>query len=314
MGLNHSHVTTVVRNVVAETARITRFELSCSDLWELPAFTAGSHIDVVLPDGNTRQYSLCGDPTDRYRYQIAVLREDNGRGGSLAMHRTIRPGATLYVSVPRNLFGLSASATRHIFVAGGVGITPFISMMADLERRGGLYELHYCTRSREDIAFLTMLSPRASRGTVHFYHHETGPLVLDSLLASRREGDHAYCCGPERLLNDFIAATGSWPSDTVHYERFGKESVMESPPYEVRLLRSGRVVQVEANQTLAAALMASGAPVKVACEAGVCGNCKVRYSAGSPVHRDLILSPEERLGVMTTCVSSGELGGLELDL
>jgi ferredoxin-NADP reductase len=314
MSLN-SHVTTVVRNVISETAKINRFELSCSDFWELPPFTAGAHIDIVLPDGNTRQYSLCGDPADRHRYQIAVLREDSGRGGSLFMHEMLAAGAELSVSIPRNLFALSPAATRHIFVAGGIGITPFISMIAELERRGGAYELHYCTRYREDAAFMAMLKPRAARGIVHFYDNDTQKLELNALLASPRAGDHAYCCGPERLLNGFIEATRDWPAEAVHYERFGKDtSIITSPAYEVRLARSDRTIKVAENQTLAAALMASGAPIKVACEAGVCGNCKVRYLAGAPIHRDLILSEEERLEEMTTCVSGCNDNGLVLDL
>jgi ferredoxin-NADP reductase len=317
MALN-SHVTTVVRSVVSETSRINRFELSCSDFWELPSFTAGAHIDVILPDGNVRQYSLCGDPGDRHRYQIAVLREDSGRGGSRLMHDAITQGTVLPVSLPRNLFALSPVAIRHIFVAGGIGITPFISMITELERRGASYELHYCVRSREDAAFMAMLAPRAARGTVYFYLRDgtdSQALDLKALLRSRQPGDHAYCCGPERLLNGFIEATQDWPTDSVHYERFGKDTtVITSPAYEVMLARSNRTVQVKENQTLAAALMAAGAPLKVACEAGVCGNCKVRYLAGAPIHRDLILSDEERLEEMTTCVSGCVDNGLVLDL
>ncbi|HEY4318219.1 MAG TPA: PDR/VanB family oxidoreductase [Herbaspirillum sp.] len=317
MALN-SHVTTVVRSVVAETPRINRYELSCSDFWELPPFTAGAHIDVVLPDGNSRQYSLCGDPADRHRYQIAVLREDTGRGGSKLMHQKLMPGAVLPVSLPRNLFALSPFAARHIFIAGGIGITPFISMIAELERRGGRYELHYCARSPEDAAFMAMLTPRATRGAVHFYHRG-GPgsraLDLPALFQTRQSGDHAYCCGPERLLNGFIEATQDWPAESVHYERFGKDTTaIESPAYDVRLARSNRIVHVAANQPLSAALMAAGAPLKVACEAGVCGNCKVRYLAGSPIHRDLILSDEERLEDVLTCVSGCVDNALVLDL
>jgi vanillate O-demethylase ferredoxin subunit len=317
MALN-SHVTTVVRSIVPETARINRYELSCSDFWELPSFTAGAHIDVVLPDGNTRQYSLCSDPADKHRYQIAVLREEAGRGGSMFMHQGLAPGAMLQVSMPRNLFALSPVAARHIFIAGGIGITPFISMIAELERRGGHYELHYCSRSRDDAAFMAMLMPRATRGTVHFYHRsglDSRLLDLQTLFQTRQPGDHAYCCGPERLLNGFIDATQEWPVEAVHYERFGKDAtVIESAPYEVRLARSNRVVQVAQNQPLSAALMAAGAPLKVACEAGVCGNCKVRYLAGSPIHRDLILSDEERLEEVLTCVSGCVDNELVLDL
>lgn len=309
----HSHVTTVVRRVVAETPRIRRFELSCPDFWELPPFSAGAHVDVLLPGGETRQYSLCGDPADRCRYQIAVLREETGRGGSLALHRELGPGSVLPVSPPRNLFPLSPAASRHLFVAGGVGVTPFIAMIAELERRGGRYELHYSARSADELAFAGLLRPRVQHGTVRLYESGRSPLRLTELLRERREGEHAYCCGPARMLQGFAEATHHWPPGTVHQERFGRPETAGTPPYTVCLARSGRTVAVAANQTLAAALMAAGAPVKVACEAGVCGTCKVRYLAGTPTHGDLILTPDERLAELTTCVSGGS-AGLVLDL
>lgn len=301
----NSHVTTVVRNVVYETPSIARFELTCPDFWDLPRFTAGAHIDVVLPDGAERQYSLCSDPADGRRYQIAVLLDEHGRGGSATIHRLVRVGSVVSVSMPRNLFAVSPHAARHIFIAGGIGITPFIAMVLELERRGGEYELHYCTRSREDIAFFSMLNPRTARGTVHFHNNTNGRLDMEALLVHRQPGEHVYCCGPSRMLNDFLEATRGWPAEAVHYERFGKDpTAASSAPYRVLLGRSGQRIEVAANQTLAAALMAHGAPVKVACEAGVCGTCKVQYLSGSPIHRDLILSADDRQVLMTPCVSS----------
>jgi len=311
----NSHITTVVRNIVEETPRVMRFELTCPDFWELPAFTAGAHVDVVLPGGDIRQYSLCGDPSDRYRYQIAVQRDDLGRGGSLAMHRLVKEGMIMPISMPKNLFGLSAVAQRHTFIAGGIGITPFISMIIELERRGGLYELHYCAKNLQETAFLKVLEHRIAKGSVHIYHSGKERLDLTKLLQAQRPGEHVYCCGPSKLLDAFLEATQHWVAETVHYERFGKQpNTIETPPYEVRLAKSERMVQVGANQTLAAALMAAGAPIKVACEAGVCGTCKVRYLSGTPVHGDLILSAEDRAEIMTPCVSHGLGTCLELDL
>ncbi|MGE3289417.1 MAG: ferredoxin reductase, partial [Pseudonocardia sp.] len=211
-----------VRSVTDEAHRIRVYELADPAGADLPGFTAGSHVDVEVPGGLLRQYSLCGDPARRDRYEIAVLDVPDGRGGSRAMHAHVRVGDMLRVSPPRNTFPLHADAGHHLLLAGGIGITPIVAMVEQLASTGAEFSVLYCTRSPEQTAFLPRLRRLAAdRLTVH---HDGGDparsLDLARLLAEPGAGTHLYCCGPSPMLAAVAAATVHWPAGRVHVERF----------------------------------------------------------------------------------------------
>jgi ferredoxin-NADP reductase len=216
------------------------------------------------------------------------------------------------VSLPRNLFPLAAQASNHVFIAGGIGITPFISMIVELEHRSVRYELHYCTRHEHDFAFRSFLASRERRGRIMHY---CGSARLDiaKLLDREYAGQHVYCCGPARMLESFSAAAADWPQHRVHKESFGVIPPT-GPSYDVVLRRSQRVLKVVAGKSLLHTLKDAGLPMKVGCEAGICTLCKVPWIAGSPIHRDHVLTEEERKSVLLTCVCSSESNVIELDL
>lgn len=309
-------VSTVVRSVQPETDRIKVYDLMDSEDWELPPFTPGAHIDVYLPGGYVRQYSLCGDPADRHRYRVAVLREPVGRGGSAAFHEHVSKGTVLPVSLPRNRFPLSPDATRHIFIAGGIGITPFMSMIPVLRSEKRDFYLHVCTRRRDDTPFLALLDQLADRGLAEFHHDGGDPsrgLNLTRLLAQPRDGEHVYCCGPVGLMDAVRKATATWAPGRVRFESFS--TVAQDHPvqpsavaYVVELARSGRKIEVAAGETMLTALRRNGIAILSGCEMGNCSTCRVRYLAGEPEHRDFVLSPEERQQFLTSCVSGSRDG------
>lgn len=310
---------TVVRAVRQETDRINVYELMDPDDWELPPYTPGAHIDVHIPGGYVRQYSLCGDPADRNKYIVAVLRESMGTGGSAAFHERVIAGTTLDVSVPRNNFSMSSDAARHIYIAGGIGLTPFMSMVPVLQRQSHNFHLHVCTRQRRDTAFLPQLDQLVNQGLAEFHFDGGDPergLNVALLLAQPQKGDCVYCCGPVNLMNAVRRATSGWEPGTVRFESFNSVistpsmSNSDSPPYVVELAHTGRKIPVNAGETMLAALRRSGVNIVSSCEVGNCSTCRVRYLAGDPDHRDFVLSSEERKHFVVTCVSGSRDGKL----
>jgi vanillate O-demethylase ferredoxin subunit len=309
-------VTTIVRHVSDVTQAVRIFELADPEDWALPPFTAGAHIDVYLPCGAVRQYSLYGDPADGHRYRIAVRREDSGRGGSLSLHRNIGEGAILPVSLPRNHFPL-LDGPHHVFIAGGIGITPILSMIQVLARTNGSFELHYCSRTPEATAFLRELAPLAERGIVkHYFSRTAQPARLDlgGLLTHVRSDARIYCCGPSGLIEAVTIAGIAAFADRIHVEFFGAASNSGQAAYEVQLARSGRVIPVAKDDTMLNALREAGVDVPSSCEGGVCLECKTRFLDGAPVHRDLVMSPADRREYVTPCVSGCAGARLLLDL
>ncbi len=216
-----------------ETAMIRSFDLAAPNGWELPPFTAGAHIIVHLPSGHERQYSLSGDPADKAHYRLGVLKLENGRGGSAAFHEQIKLGDSLSVSLPRNHFGLEETAQHFRFIAGGIGLTPFMSMMPVLEREGRAFHLDICTRARVDTPFLDDLDKLVAQGVASFHHDggnpENGLQVEDSL----REVDlglHIYCCGPLGLMKAVRKTSRHWPRDNIHFELFGSSQPIAKVP------------------------------------------------------------------------------------
>jgi ferredoxin-NADP reductase len=314
---NH-RVTTVVRDMRRENAGIVTLTLMDPDGWPLPPSQPGAHIDIHLTNGAVRQYSLCGDPADFTRYRIAVQREADGRGGSILLHGETRVGDTLLVSLPRNHFALAAPGHRHILVAGGIGLTPLMSMVEELRRRGDAFELHVCLRSRADMPFRDWLEPLERQGLARIYatrDPEGSRLDLDALVGGAPANAHVYCCGPARMIDAVLAAASGRPAETVHVEHFGAARI---PPggeaFTVELARSKRSIPVAAGMTILEALRESGVEIEASCEGGVCLTCKTRYLEGAPIHRDLVMKPADRREFMTPCVSGCATRRLVLDL
>lgn len=308
-------VTTVVRQIEQLGGNVRAFELADPDDWDLPPYTAGAHIDVHLQSGRVRQYSLYGDPAERTRYRIAVQREDCGRGGSTELHETFKVGAVVPVSLPRNHFAL-AEAPHHVMIAGGIGITPFLSMLATLETTDLSFELHYCSRSPSATPFLDQVARLSAQGKVH-HHFSRGGRRLDvsHLLSHIPLDTHVYCCGPGSLIEAVVAAAKAAGCDErVHLEFFSSAGAEDGAEYEIELVRSGRIIPVGKGVTMLQALRSAGVELESSCEGGVCLECKTRYLAGSPIHRDLVMQAEDRREFITPCVSGCATDKLFLDL
>ena len=283
----------------------------------LPAWTAGAHVDVFIAPGLVRQYSLCGDPRDRYRYTIAVLRCQPSRGGSQAMHETLQRGSLIRIGMPRNQFALAPQARRSVLVAGGIGITPILAMADALAARGERFELHYACRSRAHAAFRERT---AHLGEVHVYCHDEGRrLDPGVLLAAREEGTHLYVCGPAGLTQAVLAEAArlGWPAECVHTERFSPaDDVARGRPFTLRIASSGRVIDVPADRSALAALADAGIIIPSSCGQGLCGSCVTGVLNGEPDHRDHCLTPEAHAAndCFTPCCSRARGAGLVLDL
>lgn len=315
-----------VRSITCEAVGINTYELVDPSGGELPPFSAGAHVDVHIPGGFVRQYSLCNDPRERRRYVIGVLHVTDGRGGSAALHRDVRAGDMLAVAPPRNNFPLVEGARRHVMVAGGIGITPMMSMIAQLQAQGAPFELHYCTRSPERTAFMARLAPLVSDGCVihHFDHGDPSRGVsLDALLSMSQDGTHLYYCGPQGLMNAVASAAAHWPAGTVHCEYFAAPAApamsaagaaAADGAFQVKLARSGHVLTVPPDQSIAQVLRAAGVSCETSCEAGVCGTCRTRYLEGSPAHCDFVLGEEEKSQYLMACCARSNSELLVLDL
>ncbi len=314
------HVMTVVRAKRRVAERVLEITLADPDDWELPPFAPGAHIDVHLPGGIVRQYSLCGDPREGSRYRLGILLQAAGRGGSRALHDAVAVGDVLPVSLPRNHFPLAADAQRHMFIAGGIGITPFLSMAHALGAAGSDFHLYACARNRETAPFIDDLRPLLASGQASTYYgggDPRGGLDLRALLAVSQPGTHVYCCGPIGMMEAVAAAAAGWPAETVHFERFqppGEVLPAQEAPFSVRLSRSDRMIPVAPGQSIARALLQHGVALDVSCEAGTCGACRTRYLEGEPEHRDLVLRPHERARYIMPCVSGCLSSHLVLDL
>lgn len=297
---------------------IHQFELAREDGGALPEFSPGAHLRVQTPGGAIRCYSLSNDPAERHRYVIAVKREAAGRGGSASLIDRIGAGDLLPVSTPRNGFGLQGNPARYIFIAGGIGITPILSMVRHLETTGGKpFKLYYLTRSPEMTAFRDELAER--RGTVMIHHDQGDPAAGYDLwlVLEQQKGAHVYCCGPRGLMDAVRDMTGHWPTSAVHFEDFGVGAAIalaDNQPFIVRLARDGREFEVPADRSLLDTLRAHGVTVPSSCESGTCGTCRTGLLAGEADHRDLVLAPYERVDNIMVCVSRARTGTLVLDL
>ncbi len=306
-----------------EATDICTYELVDAGGDALPPFAAGAHIDVHLPNGLVRQYSLCNDPGESHRYLIGVLRDPASRGGSQAMHEMVNEGDMLKIGAPKNHFPLAHEARRSLLLAGGIGVTPILCMAERLAGAGAEFDMHYCTRSRERTAFVERIEASRFAPRVHF-HFDDGPdeqkLDIAALLATPEAGTHLYVCGPKGFMDAVLdtARAQGWPEKQVHYEFFSAEPLKsdDDESFDVKLASSGRTVRVEAGQSVIEALAAAGVEVPTSCEQGVCGTCLTRVIEGTPDHRDSYLTDEEREAndQFLPCCSRAKSALLVLDL
>lgn len=293
---------------------ICEFTLARADGSALPPFSPGAHITLETPGGAMRRYSLINEGEDPTSYVIAVKREAKSRGGSKSMHEGVQVGTTLTVEPPENEFEL-VSAPRYLLIAGGIGITPILSMARKLTSEGKPFKLIYCTRSAEETAYIEECA--AFPGAI--VHHDNGDIdnfydFWDHFEEPRAE--HVYCCGPAPLMEEIKAISGHWPEGRVHFEDFSAIDVVreDDTPFKVTIAGSGREVEVPADRSILEALRDAGEQTVSSCESGTCGTCKCRLISGKADHRDLVLMDEEKDDYIMICVSRAKTGDLVVDL
>lgn len=313
------HLRLRVAQMTWEAEGVLSLRLRSLDGGDLPAWAPGAHLDLQLPGVITRQYSLCGSPSDRTSWRIAVLREVDGRGGSRAVHERLRPGDLVDVLGPRNNFPLH-DAPAYLFVAGGIGITPLLPMIEAAEAAGARWSLTYGGRTRASMAFLDELSTHRNAVRV-MPRDEVGLLDLEALLAVPQPDTLVYCCGPEPLLAAVEQRCQPWPKGSLHVERFAPKAQPAADPateaaFEAVLQRSGATVQVPPGRSILQALEDAGLEALNSCREGICGTCETTVLEGVPDHRDSLLSDDEKdeNTTMMICVGRALSARIVLDL
>ena len=312
----------IVKTIRLEADDVISIELLPAPGTVFPAFDAGSHIDLHLPNGMVRNYSLLNPVDDAGRYVIGVLRDRASRGGSRCVHEQLRVGMTIPIAAPRNNFHLHEDAAHSVLVAGGIGITPILCMVQRLRSFGASMELLYFARSRRSAAFVDRIEALGINVTWHFDNEHGAPPDLPALLARRHgaPGTHYYACGPSVMLDAFERACAELGYANAHIERFAAVAVEASTDarasYTAELRRSGRTFTITPAKSLLATLLDAGMDVDHSCLEGVCGTCETRVLEGTPDHRDSVLSSAERASntVMMVCVSGCKSERLVLDL
>lgn len=316
----------LVHQVRREAEGVLSLRLVDPDGSPLPAWTPGAHVDVALPSGLVRQYSLCGDPDAGDAYTIAVLREAAGRGGSREIHESAREGRTLPVGMPRNRFPL-VDAPRYLFIAGGIGITPILAMAREATRRGVPWHLMYGGRTRSSMAFVGELESLGRENIELLPQDEVGMPDLDSILRGTPEDNAVYCCGPEGLIAAAESACDvHLPPGALHVERFSpakptsadppEETATSPATFEVELRRTGHVLSVPPDRSLLDVVRDAVPAAPSSCEEGFCGVCETTVLDGAPEHNDEVLTDDERerSETMLICVGRSKSPRLVLDL
>lgn len=283
---------------------------------DLPRWEPGAHVDIVLSDGTIRQYSLCGLPSDRKSYRVAVLLEPEGRGGSRRIHEELRVGSTVELKGPRNHFPLHESP-RYLFIAGGIGVTPLIPMLRAAEAAGADWRFIYGGRSESTMGYVDELRELGERVMI-WPEDANGLIDLEDLLGTPEEGTLVYSCGPEPLLAAVEERCGTWPRGALNLERFTAVEVdtSEDTGFDVELSQSGMTVHVSEEQSILEVVTEAGIYVPTSCTEGTCGSCETPILEGTAEHRDVVLSPEEQEAqeTMMICVSRASCPRLVLDL
>lgn len=311
----------LLRQIRLEATDIHSFELVHAQGHDLPPFTAGAHIDLHLPGGLVRPYSLCNDPAERHRYVVGILKETAGRGGSRTAHEQLQVGQPVVVSEPRNQFPLHPETRHAVLIGGGIGITPIKAMAHALARQGVSFELHHCARNASRAAFADELR---ALGHTQFHFDQGNPaqgLDLAALLRHPAQGTHLYCCGPAGFMAACASASAHWPAGTVHNEHFkapepaaGRAVQAPAGGFVAEIASTGQRIVVGAQTSLADALIDAGVALQTSCISGLCGTCKLGYRSGDVEHNDHILDDEERSRCLTACVSRARQGVLVLEL
>lgn len=307
-----------------EASDILSFIVEREDGKPLPPVDPGSHIDIHLPNGLVRSYSISNNILRSKGYRLTVARDAASTGGSVYMHEQLRPGQTLRISPARNNFSLEESAPLSVFIAGGIGITPFLPMMARLNELGRKWRLHYCVRTQNRAALLGEIKLLAAEGDAEIctnFDEEPGGKMLDlsAVISSLSPSAHVYCCGPTGMLDAFRRSVESAQIEPqrVHFEYFsGNVEIANEGGFTVKLARSNKTLVIGPNQTILKVVMEAGVDVPYSCEEGVCGACETKIISGTPDHRDLILSDAERAEgrTMMICCSGSKSAELVLDL
>ena len=323
MTLEHLEQTLQVRQMTHEAQGVVSVELVPANPGAILApFTAGSHLDLHLPNGLVRSYSLLNSQAEAHRYVVAVYRDPKSRGGSEYVHQSLRVGQTIIAAGPRNRFPLADAGTRHVFFAGGIGITPILSMVEKLSSEKRRWHLLYSAQTRDRAAFIPQLEEIVDRGggelELHFDDEHQGRMRDIAAEVSRWGSDaHFYCCGPAGMIEAFKVACADRSPDHVHFEFFAVDAhAATEKGFTVVLARSGRRIAIPSGQTVLETLLSVGVDVSYSCQQGICGACETRVIAGTPDHRDQILTEEERGRgeTMMICCSGALSEELTLDL
>lgn len=312
-------LTLQITDLIAEAKGVVVIELRSPVGAALPPFKPGAHIELHLPGGRVRQYSLCNDARETDRYCVGVGLSPTSRGGSRHVHQSLRVGDTLTVSAPRNHFPLQEDAPGLVFFAGGIGITPVWSMIQWCEANQRPWHLYYLVRSRQRAAFLEALQPFGDRVTLHADDETGGLFDIAAAIHQQPSNVHFYTCGPTPLMLAVEAAAGGFPQEQVHFEWFTPrtpKSATTDKAFSVQLARSGRAFEVPADQSILQVLEANGLHVESSCREGTCAACETCVLDGTPDHRDSVLTAAERKhnDVMMICVSRALSQTLVLDL
>jgi ferredoxin-NADP reductase len=304
-----------------EADEIISLDLVSADGEHLPAFDAGSHIDVEIENGLVRQYSLCNSPAETNRYRISILREPASRGGSSAVHDRLHPGTSLRISPPRNFFALNEAAPSSILIAGGIGVTPILAMAYRLHSINAPFSFHYAARSRERAVFFQELSSSgfSARVSVYFDDDVSGKrFEAANIVRTAKPGSHLYCCGPKGFIQHVteVAKQLGWPAEQIHVEYFAATPVLTGAPFDVVASRSGKVFHIPCERTILDVLTEAGIDIPSSCRSGVCSTCLTPVLDGIPDHRDIVQSDEEKAQNrrIAVCCSRSKTRQLVLDV
>lgn len=314
-------ITTRVTAVEQVAHNVHAYTLACDDQSVLPEFSAGAHIDLLLENGLIRQYSLCSDPARRHEYQVAVLLEEEGRGGSAWIHQHLQQDCEVQINAPRNHFELNENANNYLLIAGGIGITPIMLMAARLQQLEKPFTLHYLSRTPEQAAFAEQLSQQLGEQIkCHYsYGDSSKRLDIEELFRAYSQATEVYTCGSEPLLQSILDAAEGKSNISVIYERFSAAPVDESivnGSFEIELANSGTVIEILPEQSILEVLRAEGHQIETMCEEGLCGSCEVGLLEGEADHRDSVLTADEQAeqSVLMVCCSRAKSTRLKLDL
>lgn len=306
------------KRLIAES--IVQFDLKSPVGGKLPTFSAGAHLQFELPGGIKRAYSLCNAPGNDELYQIAVQRDVNSRGGSVAMHDQVQVGHLMSTSSPQNLFPLDETATHTVLIAGGIGITPLLSMAQRLQILSKSWEMHYTSRNAARCAFKNQLESGdlAQNVTLYFDQGENAPFDVEVLLKKSSKNSHVYVCGPSGLIDLVLekAIALGWTKDQLHFERFGQSlpAPTTERSFKVTLARSGMTLEVPPHRSILQVVLEAGVDLPVSCEQGICGTCLTDVISGTPDHRDQCLDDGMRSSSFTPCCSRSLDDELVIDL